>query len=672
MTTMASNAWYEANQRYLSAAMTAVRERLGSYRARLEGTSSPDEEGDQEAQRALQAAWAAMPAPSALETLCTIFGLSSFERDILLLCAGMEFDPSFASLCAMAQANPARSYPTFSLAMAALPNPHWSALLPSAPLRHWRLIEVEEEGTLTLSPLRIDERVLHYLAGLQHLDQRLVGIIEPLHTSGELVPSHQFVVEQVAAAWSRIADGAKAPVIQLCGDEIIGKRIIATTVCDRLGLHLCMISTQALPSALGELDSLMRLWERESALRTSALLVDCEEIDSSDAPRMSLISRFIEHVGSMLIVTSRDRLRVGQFPLLTFEVRKPTLGEQRIAWQQALGNAAPHLNGQMEKLLSQFSLSTKTIQSASAEALARLQLTRDDTQKAPPLQELSNTLWEICRVQGRPRLDDLAQRIEPAAGWDDLVLPELQRQILRDIAAHIRQRSTVYEEWGFTSKGARGLGISALFSGASGTGKTMAAEVLASELQLDLYRIDLSQVVSKYIGETEKNLRRVFDAAEEGGVILLFDEADSLFGKRSEVKDSHDRYANIEVSYLLQRMEAYRGLAILTTNIKSALDTAFLRRIRFIVQFPFPGSAQRAEIWRRVFPSSTPTEKLDVMRLAQLNVVGGNIRNIALNAAFLAAEAGTPVRMGHILEAARSEYAKLERLLTPNEIGGWV
>jgi SpoVK/Ycf46/Vps4 family AAA+-type ATPase len=199
----------------------------------------------------------------------------------------------------------------------------------------------------------------------------------------------------------------------------------------------------------------------------------------------------------------------------------------------------------------------------------------------------------------------------------------------------------------------------------------MAAEVLAHALDLDLYRIDLSAVVSKYIGETEKNLRRIFDAAEEGGAILLFDEADALFGKRSEVKDSHDRYANIEVSYLLQRMEAYRGLAILTTNLKSALDTAFLRRIRFIVQFPFPDATQRQQIWERIFPRTTPTDGLDYSRLAQLSVAGGNIRNIALNAAFLAAGADGPIRMEHLLQAARNEYAKLERTLTDAEIRGW-
>jgi len=236
---------------------------------------------------------------------------------------------------------------------------------------------------------------------------------------------------------------------------------------------------------------------------------------------------------------------------------------------------------------------------------------------------------------------------------------------------HVRHRMKVYETWGFRTKSSRGLGICALFAGASGTGKTLAAEVLANELRLDLYRIDLSQVVSKYIGETEKNLRRVFDAAEHGGSILLFDEADALFGKRSEVKDSHDRYANIEVSYLLQRMEAYRGLAILTTNMKGALDAAFLRRIRFIVQFPFPDASQRTEIWRRIFPGATPVNGLDVTKLARLNVAGGTIRNIALNAAFLAADAEEPVGMRHVLRATRGEYAKLEKTLSETEVGGW-
>jgi SpoVK/Ycf46/Vps4 family AAA+-type ATPase len=249
------------------------------------------------------------------------------------------------------------------------------------------------------------------------------------------------------------------------------------------------------------------------------------------------------------------------------------------------------------------------------------------------------------------------------AGWEDLVLPETQKDTLREVAAQVGRRQVVYEQWGFAGRGSRGLGVSALFAGPSGTGKTMAAEVLARELRLDLYRIDLSTVVSKYIGETEKNLRRVFDAAERSGAILFFDEADALFGKRSEVKDSHDRYANIEVNYLLQRMEDYRGLAILATNKKSHLDPAFLRRLRFLVDFPFPDAAHRGRIWRRVLPAAVPVRGVDFDGLARLEIAGGSIRNIAVNAAFLAAEDGGALGMEHLLHAARREYAKLERLV---------
>jgi SpoVK/Ycf46/Vps4 family AAA+-type ATPase len=266
----------------------------------------------------------------------------------------------------------------------------------------------------------------------------------------------------------------------------------------------------------------------------------------------------------------------------------------------------------------------------------------------------------------------MAERIIPSATWDDLILPEPQVEMLHQLVSQSRHRMVVYENWGFADKGRRGLGLCALFSGPSGTGKTLAAEVLAHELKLDLYRIDLSAVVSKYIGETEKNLKQVFDAAECGGVILLFDEADALFGKRAEVKDSHDRYANIEVGYLLQRMESFQGLAILTTNFKSSLDKAFQRRLRFAVEFPFPDAAHRRAIWERVFPTQTPTYELRPERLAALNVSGGNIRNIALNAAFLAAEERQPVGMAHILKAAQMEAIKIERPIADTEVRGWV
>jgi hypothetical protein len=605
--------------------------------------------------------------PAPLDLLTGLFDLSPFERDVLLLCAGMELEDAFPVLCGKAQGDLQRLYPTFSLALAALPGAHWDALTPTAPLRSWRLVELGSGTGLTSSALRIDERILHFLVGVECRDSRLDGLIEPVAPAGEeLVPSHRLIAERLASSWAQTAGTSDFPAVQLCGEDAAGKRAIAAAACEVLGLNLCALRADALPAAAGELADLARLWEREGALTESMLLLDADEVDPGDASRESPLLRFAESLRGGLILSTRQRRRQRQRPLLTFEVDKPTPEEQRAVWQRALGESAALVNGHVDALVAQFNLSAPTIHAAYAGALGRI------AGDAPPSSgAFGDALWETCRSQARPRLEDLAQRIVPAASWDTLVLPAAQRERLREIANQVRHRGTVYDRWGFGGGGGRGLGISALFSGLSGTGKTLAAEVLARELRLDLYRIDLSAVVSKYIGETEKNLRRVFDAAEEGGAILLFDEADALFGKRSEVKDSHDRHANIEVSYLLQRMEAYRGLAILTTNLREALDGAFLRRLRFIVEFPFPDEAQRAEIWRRVFPLAAPTWNLDAGKLARLNLAGGSIRNIALNAAFLAAEAGAPVGMDHLLAAVRREYAKLEKPLPEAEVRGW-
>ncbi|PXF58913.1 MAG: ATPase [Candidatus Methanogaster sp.] len=671
----AANNWLETNQRYLSVALAVVRSELERHAARSQDASDVEKQHRTvQTEQALAETAAAMSVPPAIETLCAVFGLSPFERDLLLLCAGMELDSTFPSVCAAAQGDPSCAYPSFSLALAALPDPHWSAITPGAPLRHWRLIEVGAGSALATSPLRIDEQILHYLTGVSYLDERLAGFVEPLRLSEypDLVPSHQALAERLASAWQQEEARSAFPVVvvQLCGGEASCKREIALSACRMLGLNLNAISANFIPTIPAELDALIRLCEREAALGMSALLLDCDDLNMSDAARGIAITQLVERTNSPLIVTSQEPLRTRDRPMIVIDVGKPTSDEQREIWESVLGLATSGLNGNVDALVSQYNLSARTIRDACAEVAGCT--FPSDTQNPIDPDGLGVVLWDACRMQARPRMSDLAQRIEPAATWDGIVLPEPECQILRDIAVHVRERAKVYEDWGFAAKSASVLGISALFAGASGTGKTMAAEVLANELRLDLYRIDLSQVVSKYIGETEKNLRRVFDAAEEGGAILLFDEADALFGKRSEVKDSHDRYANIEISYLLQRMEAYRGLAILTTNMKSAIDTAFLRRIRFIVHFPFPDATQRGEIWERIFPASTPTDGLDASKLSRLNIAGGNIRNIALNAAFLAANAREDVGMKHLLRAARSEYAKMEKPLTEAEIGGWV
>jgi SpoVK/Ycf46/Vps4 family AAA+-type ATPase len=416
-----------------------------------------------------------------------------------------------------------------------------------------------------------------------------------------------------------------------------------------------------------------------------ALLIDCDDIDTADKKAAHSVNQLLERIHGPVVVSARSSWQLVQRTTVTLEVQKPLALEQYDLWVNELNEVNGRSKKLIRSLVSQFNLSAGAIKSICSEARKyEIFKTEEkasksrDVQKQERLQKLSTTeeqfddrFWEICRLKTRPRLGSLAQSIKPFATWSDLVLPNIQITALQEIAIHVRQRLKVYEQWGFAAKSERGLGISALFSGTTGTGKTMAAEVLANELQLDLYRIDLSQVVSKYIGETEKNLARVFDEAEAGGAILLFDEADALFGKRSEVKDSHDRYANIEISYLLQRMEAYRGLAILTTNMKEAIDNAFLRRIRFVVHFPFPDAAMRTDIWRRIFPTKKITEGLDIDKLARLNIAGGNIRNISLNAAFLAADAGVKIKMAHILKATRAEYAKMEKPLSDAEIRDW-
>jgi SpoVK/Ycf46/Vps4 family AAA+-type ATPase len=267
-------------------------------------------------------------------------------------------------------------------------------------------------------------------------------------------------------------------------------------------------------------------------------------------------------------------------------------------------------------------------------------------------------LFAAARAQGGDELATLAVKLEPSFGWDDIVLPDDSVAQLRELCARVVQRERVLAEWGFGKRLSLGRGVSALFTGPPGTGKTMAADIVARELRLDLYRVDLAGIISKWIGETEKNLDRIFRAAQNE--ILFFDEAEALFGKRTEVRDSHDRYANVEISYLLQKMEEYEGLAILATNRITDLDEAFTRRISHVVRFPLPEVAERARIWESVWPKETPrADDLDLGLLArEVAFSGAEIKNAALAAAFIAAEAGTPVTMEHLLHAVHREYEK--------------
>jgi ATPase family protein associated with various cellular activities (AAA)/winged helix domain-containing protein len=592
--------------------------------------------------------------PPALVILRQRLGLSQFEQEVLLLCAAMELDTGIAGLCARAQGDAGRPYPTFALALTLFDDPAWDALSPEHPLRYWRLIEINQPGgqPLTTSALRADERIVNYIKGLNYLDDRLAPLLAPLDNAPgdiDLPPSQQSVAEMIVRRLKQTPPGQSPPVVQLLGVDAASKQRVAARAAAELGLRVYRIPVPLLPTHAAELETLARLWQRESLLLPLALYLDGLETDVPPTAHGAPVNRLLGRVGGVMFLDSRDIWSGLDQDSLPVDIAKPTAAEQQAAWGVALGGAAAESPA---LLAGQFSLDLPSIRQIARHALA---------ESPSGERSVHDRLWDAALAATRPRLDMLAQRIEPKVTWEDLVLPAAENDLLRQIAAQVGQRSQVYQSWGFDRKTSRGLGISALFSGDAGTGKTMAAEVIANHLRLNLYRIDLSAVVSKYIGETEKNLRRLFDAAEDGGAILFFDEADALFGKRSEVKDSHDRYANIEINYLLQRMEAYRGLAILATNMKSSLDPAFMRRLRFVVNFPFPPIAERKAIWQKVFPSEVPTVNLDFDRLARLHLSGGNIHSAALNAAFMAAEAKTPVTMPLLLDAARAELRKLGR-----------
>ncbi|MDE3011020.1 MAG: ATP-binding protein [Pseudomonadota bacterium] len=596
-----------------------------------------------------------MHAVPALEWLARRLGMSSFERDLLLLCAAVEFDPGMALLCAAMADGPGHEYPNFAVALACLPEPSWDALSPARPLRHWHLIEVAAAGVrpLTASPLRADERIVHFIKGLNQLDERLAAVLTPLPEPSAEVPLTTVQAElaaSIAAQWLSAAEDETLPVVQLLGHDALARQMVAAQACSRLGVRMLRLGGDLLPTQAGEVELLARLWARECVLMPLALYVDPDEGQTAAAASDALpagVRHLLAHTRGMAFLAAPQALpRCGRAHV-AYDVSSADSAEQQAAWSAALGAGAL-----AERLAAQFNLNQWDIRRIARACLA---------QPAQDGQMLDERLWEACRLNARPRLDQLAQRLDAKAQWADLVLPAEETAVLRQITAQLEQRGTVYGRWGFARSMNRGLGISALFAGDSGTGKTMAAEVIANALRLSLYRIDLSAVVSKYIGETEKNLARLFDGAEDGGAVLFFDEADALFGKRSEVNDSHDRFANIEINYLLQRIEAFRGVAILATNMKSALDAAFLRRLRFIVRFPFPRAADRSRIWARAFPPQTPLLDLDFEHLGRLNLTGGNIHSAALNAAFLAATAGSAVTMPLVLAAVRSEYLKLER-----------
>lgn len=619
MNAPAGPSWLDANRAHLEA-------EIGALRARLDPAEAPAP---------------ARPArsegqPYRLDALQDRFDLSEFERALIVLSAGVELDGEFGRL--VASRDPGGRGPSFGLALAALPGPHWSALRPEGPLRRWQMLALRDDGPLVRARLMIDERLLHWLVGAAPQSTAIGQVASPLSAMHELPPPHAELARHIAG---RLTAGGKLPVIELLGPERASRLAVAQLAATLAGLQPWRLPAEAIPADPAACAQLVRQWERELVLDGVVPVID---MDAGTGPRVAAFAQAFE--GPLFLCAAATAGDIGR-ATARHELTPLEYADRRQLWAQALGVAEDAAG--LDRLAYQFALNPADVAAAATEA-----------KFAGPPEGLVDRAWSEARSRTRRDAEGLARRVVSKVRWEDMVLPEAQLASLRAVEDQVRHQATVYAEWGFGAGSGRGLGITALFSGPSGTGKTTTAEAMAASLGLDLLHIDLSQVVSKYIGETEKNLDLVFTAAESGGSILLFDEADAIFGKRSEVRDSHDRYANMEVSYLLQRMEAYRGLAILTTNQKNSIDDAFLRRIRFVVHFPFPDRALRETLWRRAFPAGVAPEPLDWGALSRLSLAGGSIRNIALNAAFFAAASGETVGMAHVQRALAAEGAKTE------------
>jgi hypothetical protein len=629
--------WESANRDALVAELALVRAWLAD---------SDDDVAAAEAELAL--ARSRLPRPSALDDLCAGFGLAPFERSLLVLAAGPELTAATASqLTALLGVE----RPTFGLALAALPEAYWGALTPRAPLRYWHLLELLDPTSPTHSPLVLDERVLHHLLGAGYLDPDLAAVARTARPTPDPPPTLLTAADAVVAGW-----GAGL-LVALAGPQRANLVPVVAAAAESLGRVLHVIDAADVPGPPAERERLARLMERESALGGCAWAVDATRATDPTA-----LLRGLGDVDAPVAVLADTDARGAPEMALLVQVPRVPEAERRAALERALRAHAVGgrpADGRSDERTSE-PAPIRAAADGAAAAAAAFDLALPDLHHAVLEVAGGRPLWDACRARASSRFDGLAHVIEPRAGWADLVLPEPQLEQLRALVAAVRHRSTVLDAWGFARRSARGLGTAALFAGASGTGKTLAAEVIATTLGLDLVVVDLSQVVSKYIGETEKNLRRVFDAAEDAAAVLLFDEADTLFGKRTEIRDSHDRYANLEVGYLLQRIESFRGLAILTTNAKSVLDQAFLRRLRFVVSFPYPDPAARERMWRQAFPRATPTVELEPARLAMIDLPGGGIAAAALTAAYLGASRGA-VTADDVAAATRWEMAKQGR-----------
>jgi AAA+ superfamily predicted ATPase len=615
-----------------------------------------------------------------LSRLRGAFDLDRFDVDALLLALLPEVDPRIGRLIGYLHDDLTRRRPSVGLVLSLLCSSFEERLrararfsVPSPLLRHG-LVQVFTDSPAQRPPLlahalKVDDRITAYLHGSDALDPALSPHARPASSGVELEDLPLFAdLAQKLLRFLDAADGeAPAPILYLEGPSGAGQDTLAEALCNELGIPLLVVDASGLVGAADEpLKVPPSAFCREARLRGAALLVrgaDALLDERRPTTRAALLRALVDYPGLVFLAGADPWEPAGSLEGRSFvraTLPRPDALEQQRLFREALGETATLADGvDLAALTGMFRLTPGRIRDAAATARDLASYHRD----GGPIAQ--SDLTAAFRLQHRQGLGSLARRIEAAHTWSDLVVPRDREEVLREICAHVRHRGRVYGAWGFEKKLSLGKGLGILFSGPPGTGKTLAAGVLASELGLELYQVDLSSVVSKYIGETEKHLARLFDDAEATGAILFFDEADAIFGKRTEVKDAHDRNANVETSYLLQRIDAYEGLVILASNLTRNMDEAFVRRLRFMVEFPFPSEAERRRIWERLLPAETPrAADVDLGYLAKrFDVAGGHLRNIALSAAFLAAEAGGALEMSHLLHAARREYSKMGRVV---------
>lgn len=622
-----------------------------------------------------------------LPELQQLFGLTKFDVDALLICLAPEFDLRYERIYSYLQDDVTRKRPSVDLILNLLSESIEAKIAARSffsskrPLLKYELLQLFDDSLdqpvpLLRKYLKVDERIVRYLLGTDETESSALSYctpVKPVASLGEMLLPDD-VIKNLSMLCEKHNASGRGMLFYFQGGYGVGKQTTAEALCGRVQLGLLLADLEKVKSEDAfSFERLLSLIWREARLKKSAVYWNGFDSLLLEDKR-ALLEVFLHVLERQKVLTFLGGSDIWEpvdalynLPFVRVEFAKPSCFERLQLWTNSLnGTLTKEAAANLEAIANKFAFSGGQIRDAASTA-GNLAQWRD-----PEDGQISTAdIHTACRLQSNRRLSSLARKITPFYKWDDIVLPSEKKKQLWEVCNSLKYRSLVYDDWGFDKKLSLGKGLTVLFTGASGTGKTMAAEVIAGELGLDLYKIDLSSMISKYIGETEKNLSRIFSEAETSNAILFFDEADALFGKRSEVRDSHDRYANIETSYLLQRMEEYEGVVILATNLSKNMDDAFVRRMHFTIEFPFPSEKYRRRIWEGIWTEKTPRAKdidLEFMG-SSFEIAGGNIKNVALAAAFLAAADGKIVNMHHLINATRREYQKMGKVVVDGEFG---